>query len=397
VTAISEREFRETLDTLGLNPEHGNWDSICHFNLIMELEARWNAKIPIEDVEKLKTFHDFYFRIPCRPAKVLALDADNTLWRGIVSEDGADAVTPYVNFQQGLKSLRAKGVMLVLLSKNDPPFEGKSPIEKVFARQDVPLNLSDFAFIGVNWEPKAGNLLAAAKALNVGIDSFVFVDDNLHERGQMMAHLPAVMTFENIDAWITSEMVGLAEFLDDQYFSDIGKTQEDILRAQRPAVILPSQDSAMSFSKADYLKTLELKVTPSLATESDIPRLAQMAGKTNQFNATTIRRSEDEFRQILLDKSKRVYVFRLSDKFGQMGIVCFIVVDITQYRITDFTMSCRAMGRTLEFFAYNYICDEIGNEKSIAIDFSPTAKNAPFAAFLKRLNDGERTSFCKYV
>jgi FkbH-like protein len=122
-----------------------------------------------------------------------------------------------------------------------------------------------------------------------------------------------------------------------------------------------------------------------------------MAGKTNQFNATTIRRSEDEFRQILLDKSKRVYVFRLSDKFGQMGIVCFIVVDITQYRITDFTMSCRAMGRTLEFFAYNYICDEIGNEKSIAIDFSPTAKNAPFAAFLKRLNDGERTSFCKYV
>ena len=110
--AVSEREFRETLDALRLNPEHGEWDSICHFNLVMELEARWGAKIPMEDVEKLKTFHDFYFRLPCRPAKVLAVDADNTLWKGIVSEDGAESVVPYAGFQEGLKSLRAKACCL---------------------------------------------------------------------------------------------------------------------------------------------------------------------------------------------------------------------------------------------------------------------------------------------
>lgn len=395
MTAVLEREFRETLDALGLNPERGEWDSIRHFNLVMELEARWGARIPMEDVEKLSTFHDFYSRLPCRPAKVLAVDADNTLWKGIVSEDGSDAVVSYAGFQQGLKLLRSKGVMLALLSKNDPPCGGESPIEKAFARPDMPLDLSDFAFVGVNWEPKAGNLLAAARSLNVGIDSFVFVDDNPHERGQMKAHLPSVMTVDDIDSWISSEMGGLAERLGSTYFSDVGRTQEDILRAQRPAVILPPQGLETSFSKAEYLKTLELKVTPSLATEADVPRLAQMAGKTNQFNATTIRRSEDDFRRLLADGGKRVHVFRLSDRFGAMGIVCFVVADVKAHRITDFAMSCRAMGRTLEFFAYNHVCRELGGGRSPEVDFSPTEKNAPFAEFLKRLDSGERTTFCK--
>lgn len=397
MAAVSEREFRETLDALGLNPECGEWDSIRHFNLVMELEARWGARIPMEDVENLKTFRDFYFRIPCRPAKVLAVDADNTLWKGIVSEDGTDAVVPYVGFQQGLKSLRSKGVMLALLSKNDPPCGGKSPVEKAFIRSDMPLDLSDFAFVGVNWDPKAGNLLAAAKSLNVGVDSFVFVDDNPHERGQMKAHLPSVMTIDDIDPWIASGMDGLAESLGFTYFSDAGRTQEDILRARRPAVILPPQGMETSFSKAEYLKTLEIKVMPSLATDADVPRLAQMAGKTNQFNATTIRRSEDGFRRLLADAGKRVYVFRLSDRFGAMGIVCFVVADVESRRITDFAMSCRAMGRTLEFFAYNHVCRELGGDQSLEIDFSPTERNAPFAAFLKRLADGERTTFCERV
>ena len=393
--AVPEREFRETLDALGLNPERGEWDSIRHFNLVMELEARWGASIPIEDVENLKTFSDFYFRLPCRPAKVLAVDADNTLWKGIVSEDGAESVEPYVEFQQGLKALRSKGVMLALLSKNDPPSGGTSPIEKVFAREDVPLSIDDFSFVGVNWEPKAGNLLAAAKALNVGTDSFVFVDDNPHERAQMKSHLPEVMVLGDVEAWIAKGMDGLAEELSVSYFADAGKTEEDILRAKRPVMILPSGGLDNEFSKADYLKTLELKVLPSLAGEADIPRLAQMAGKTNQFNATTIRRSEDDFRRLLADCSRRVYVFRLSDKFGAMGIVCYVVVDAASHRITDFVMSCRAMGRTLEFFALRHVCDALGVEPSaVGIDFHRTEKNAPFAAFLERVAAGDTATYC---
>ncbi len=393
MTAVTERAFRETLDALGLNPEKGAWDSIRHFNLVMELEARWGAKIPIQDVEKLQSFSDFYFRVPCRPAKVLAVDADNTLWDGIVSEDGAADVEPYAAFQRGLLALKAKGVLLVLLSKNDPPDGGRSLIEQVFARADMPLSLNDFAFVGVSWEPKPGALLAAAKALNVGTDSFVFVDDNPHERAQMKAHLPEVMVVEEMESWQTKGMEGLAESLGDTYFAEAGRTEEDRLRAQRPVILSEPGLAEAAFVRGDYLKTLELKVASSRAEEADVPRLAQMAGKTNQFNATTIRRNEEEFRALLADPAKRVYVFRLSDKFGAMGIVCFVVADVAVRRITDFVMSCRAMGRTLEFFAYRHVCQDLGAE-TVPIDFRATAKNGPFAAFLEKLAHGERETFC---
>lgn len=393
MTAITEREFREAIDALGLNPDRGDWDSIRHFNLVMELEARWGAKIPISDVERLKTFHDFYFRIPIRPAKVLAVDADNTLWGGIVSEDGPDSVVPHVGFQNGLLALRSKGVMLALLSKNDPASGGRSPIERTFARDDMPLSLGDFSFVGVSWEPKPGNLLAAAKALNVGRDSFVFVDDNSHERAQMRAHLPEVMVVEDMERWCAHGMDGLAEHLGETYFADMGRTDEDRLRAMRPSNLTRLDPAQMEFSKADYLKTLGLRVSPSLATAGDIPRLAQMAGKTNQFNATTIRRNEDDFRRLLGDPDKRVYAFRLSDRFGELGLVCYVVVDVARMAIEDFVMSCRAMGRTLEFFAYGYVCRELGR-KAMEIDFVATAKNAPFAAFMDRLAHGEAGTFC---
>ena len=386
MTAVTEREFRDTLDALGLNPERGVWDSIRHFNLVMELEARWGAKIPMGDVEKLKTFHDFYFRLPCRPAKVLAVDADGTLWRGIVSEDGPDDVEPFTAFQKGLLDLKGRGVMLVLLSKNDPPDGGRSPLERVFARSDMPLKLDDFAFAAVNWEPKPGNLLAAAKALNLGADSFVFVDDNVHERAQMKGHLPEVMVAEGVfeGHGVQPSASGLSA-----YFADMGKTEEDLLRTRRPVI-----QNVAEFSKAEYLKTLELEVTPSLATEADVPSLAQMAGKTSQFNATTIRRNEEEFRALIGDGSRRVYVFRLRDRFGEMGIVCYVVADVVARRITDFVMSCRAMGRTLEQFAYRHACRELGCE-ALPVDFRATPKNGPFAAFLAKLAAGETETFCR--
>lgn len=395
MTAVSEREFREIIDSLGLNPDKGDWDSIKHFNLVMELEARWGAKIPIEDVEKLKTFNDFYFRIPYRPGKVLAVDADNTLWEGIVSEDGPEGVVPYSEFQNELKELRARGVILVLLSKNDIPNGGSSPVERAFARDDMPLKISDFSFVGVNWEPKPGNLIVAAKNLNVGIDSFVFVDDNPHERAQMKAHLPSVMVAEGMEGWISSKMRGLAQELGSTYFADIGKTQEDILRAQRSSQADGGALLDAAFSKKEYLETLQLKVEPSVAGEADIPRLAQMAGKTNQFNATTIRRTEKDFIDLLADDAKKIFVFRLSDRFGPMGIVSYVVVDSTTGRVTDFVMSCRAMGRTLEFFVYKYVSGMFDDSAPFEIDYVPTEKNGPFADFLHKINDGDIVTYCK--
>lgn len=305
-----------------------------------------------------------------KPSKILAVDADNTLWNGILSEDGRDALVEFRDFQRGLKALRADGVLLVLLTKNDPTDS--------FMRSDMTLRDEDFAVRRINWSPKAGNLIQACRELNLSPDSVVFVDDNPHERAQMTAHLPVVSV-----APFPNDMTRPAQFLRrlrEYFFADMGKTEEDRLRAAnyaaRAAAKIPDASSL-----EDYLTGLELRVTPSFAAERDLDRLAQMAGKTNQFNATTLRRSRAEFSALITDPEKRVFVFRARDKFGEQGIVCYVVVDMTLRHITDFVMSCRAMGRTLEHFAFAFVCDAVGFTP--AVDFAPTAKNAPFRQFLE--------------
>ena len=297
--------------------------------------------------------------------KVLAVDADNTLWRGILSEDGPDALVPFTEFQEGLRRLRDDGVVLVLLSKNDP-FE-----------------LDWFTLCKVNWAPKAGNLIEACRELNLGTDSVVFVDDNPYERAQMAAHLPEVAV-----APFPDDLTHPQQFLRrlrEYFFSGAGQTEEDRLRAadyaRRARASFPA-----GASRADYLDSLGLWVKPALAAEADLDRLAQMAGKTNQFNSTTIRRTREEFAEMLADQDKRVFAFRAGDRFGEQGLVCYVVVDVPSRRITDFVMSCRAMGRTLEHFAYGHVCGQLGFVP--AVDFIPTAKNAPFAAFLREIEDG---------
>ena len=136
------------------------------------------------------------------------------------------------------------------------------------------------------------------------------------------------------------------------------------------------------------MKGLRLTVKAARATSEDVPRLAQMAGKTNQFNATTIRRSADEMATLVADSAHRVWTFRAGDAFGEMGLVCYVVYDCATARVTDFVMSCRAMGRTLEHFAVNYIRRALADEGLLlaGIDCVPTAKNGPFRAFLSTLD-----------
>lgn len=325
---------------------------------------------------------EFRFLVGASPKKILAVDADNTLWDGIVSEDGPESVTPYVDFQNGLLSLRSRGVLLVLLSKNDPPTSG-TPIERAFARRDMPLKIEDFAAVGVNWSPKAGNLAEICRQLNLGADSVVFVDDNSHERAQMKAHLPVVAVPE-----FPGDLSRPAQFLrrlDEAFFRGVGGTEEDRARADMyRAESVRKTVAAQSATLDDYLDGLELVCHVARATEADVPRLAQMAGKTNQFNATTIRRGEADMAALVDDPGKRVWAFRASDRFGDMGLVCYVVYDVRSARITDFVMSCRAMGRTLEHFALNHVRAEVAAEglSLTGIDFLPTAKNGPFKAFL---------------
>ncbi len=321
---------------------------------------------------------EFEFKKSVTPGvkKILAVDADNTLWRGILSEDGMDALEPFTEFQNALLEFRARGILLVLLSKNDP-FE---------FRADMPIQRGDFAALGVNWGPKAGNLIEICRALNLGTESVVFIDDNPHERAQMAAQLPevAVVPFPN-------DMSHPRQFirrLETYFFPREVQTKEDTLRNQDYASRAARESLAAGAATVDdYLDALCLRVEPRLATAADLPRLVQMAGKTNQFNATTIRRDRGSFDLLVADAQKKVFVFQTADKFGEQGIVCYIVVDLILRRITDFVMSCRAMGRTLEQFAYTYVARQICFLPEI--DFVRTAKNHPFEEFWKEVGEGK--------
>ena len=339
--------------------------------------------------------------------KVLAVDADNTLWHGILSEDGPDALVPCEEFQKGLKSLADDGVVLVLLSKNDP-----GSIESLASHNSSLFTLtSSFAASRVNWEPKAGNLIEICRELNLGLDSVVFVDDNPHERAQMKAHLPEVtvapwngwrkdgewgMGNRDQESWSREQVLKerqLVRRLREYFFADVGKTAEDKLRAADYRRRLNDAAFSPRMDKNDYLRSLDLWVEARPAEARDLDRLAQMAGKTNQFNATTIRRPRSEFESLLsptptLFSNYTVFVFRAGDRFGEQGIVCYVIIDREGRRITDFVMSCRAMGRTLECFAYEWVANRVGFRPSI--DFVPTAKNAPAKEFVEKVAKGGR-------
>ena len=330
----------------------------------------------------LKAVEDeFWWAVMAREAKVLALDADNTLWRGIVSEDGCRTVEPFAELQRGVLALRDAGALLALLTKND-----MSAVLETLRRADMPLDAGDFAYLGANWSPKPGNLLAAAKTLNLSPDAFVFLDDNAYERAEMRARVPqAAVPPYGADAGVVQTLRRLRTY----FFSHLGRTDEDRRRAA-----MYSEESARRASAAgaatleEYQESLELRARFARATEADVPRLAQMAGKTNQFNATTRRLTEDDFRAILEDPARRVCTVRASDRFGDMGIVCYAVYDVSTARLTDFVMSCRAMGRTLEGFVLNSIVAALSAEgRSLAgIDYVPTVRNGPFKTFLNGLD-----------
>ncbi|MBR4939387.1 MAG: hypothetical protein IKZ22_10985, partial [Kiritimatiellae bacterium] len=168
------------------------------------------------------------------------------------------------------------------------------------------------------------------------------------------------------------------------FFFNAGATAEDRLRNADYRRRGAADELRLAFADAGgYLDSLGLYVQPSTAQETDLDRLAQMAGKTNQFNATTVRRSREDFAALIADPDKKVFVFKAGDRFGEQGLVCYIVADLPSRRITDFVMSCRAMGRTLEYYAYYHAEKELGF--SAPIDFTPTAKNAPFREFLAAL------------
>lgn len=315
--------------------------------------------------------------------KVLALDLDNTLWGGIVSEDGASGVEPNLALQREALELRARGVLLVALSKNDP--------EDVAPMWDDPrmlLRADDFAAMRINWDAKSGNLADVAKELALGADSFVFVDDSPSNRAEMRASLPEV---------------AVSQFPPDlgQYFPRRSVTEEDRARAEMYKAESKRREAAAGMTYDDYLRSLGIVNEVRPVSAADVPRIVQLSQRSNQMNVLTVRRTENEILGFASDPSRVMLSLRSSDRFGDLGLVAFVNARIEGGRaeIEDFVMSCRAMNRRIEFALEAELEQELAARgvSELAACWRRTEKNGPSRDLFDRLgfvleweSDGER-------
>lgn len=316
-----------------------------------------------------------------RERKVLVADLDGTLWGGIVGEDGVDGVEigmesplgrAHADFQRLLKSFGERGVLLAVCSKNDATL-----VREVFARRtEMPLREDDFVEIVANWGPKAGNLAELAARLNLGLDSFVFLDDRKAEREAMRRAHPEVAVPELPED--PAEWVGFLERLD-LFGSTVGSADDALRRERYRAEAQRTVRRADFADEAEFLRDLKMVAEEVPFVGETVGRIARLVQRTNQFNLTTKRYSECDLRRFQDDPSTVPLVLRLADRFGDLGIVSFILGVRTgdALEIDSWLMSCRAIGRGLELFAFNRL---VAKAKALGLKtlvgrYLPTARN----------------------
>jgi FkbH-like protein len=255
-----------------------------------------------------------------KPYKVIVVDCDNTLWRGVCGEVGARGVQlddAAIALQRFVLRQKQQGMLLCLCSKNS-----EEDVNRVFeTRTDMPLKRSDFVDERINWQPKSENLISLAAGLNLGLDSVVFMDDNVVECAEVAAACPQVLTLQ-----IPVERSELQRLLDHTWiFDHFTQTEEDAKRTelyqadrQRRKVEKQSGDFRA------FLASLNLEVEIQPATRSDLARIAQLSQRTNQFNFTTIRRTEAQFEALIAQGNVECQTVRVSDRFGEYGLVGLI-------------------------------------------------------------------------
>ncbi len=318
--------------------------------------------------------------------KCLVLDCDNTLWGGIIGEDGIDGITlgpdwpgrEYVNFQKAVLELYQQGVILAINSKNNE----QDVMQVLREHPHMILKEEHFASIIVNWDPKPQNMVKLADQMNIGLDSLVFVDDNPAERQLMRQMQPQVEVLEMPDNPALFEKT----LRETSFFAKASLTEEDKKRGEIYAAQRKRKELQKSFvSLDDFLKSLEMVCSIRLAEEKDTKRAAQLTQRTNQFNLTTRRYSEADITGLLANPDWRIYVLGLKDKFGDNGTVGLALVETGAkfWRVDTFLMSCRVIGRQVEDALVDRICRdaiETGCVK-VAAEYIPTAKNNPAADF----------------
>jgi FkbH-like protein len=293
--------------------------------------------------------------------KVIVCDLDNTLWGGVVGDDGANniklgAPDPvgecFHAFQTALKGLRSRGILLAICSKNDEKF-ALSVIEEHPA---MALRKSDFVAWRINWKDKAENLLGLAEELNLGLDSFVFLDDSPQERDQVRQVLPQVFTPN-----LPTSPSDLAPFLSSlSCFETPSLGKEDFERTEMYQAERGRKETLdVSGDVENWLRSLQIEVRAARLRRESLPRAAQLLNKTNQFNLSLRRLEEKSFWDWAEEPGNAAYTFHVCDRFGDFGLTGLASFSLagTEARIVDFVMSCRVMGKKVEEALLGYTLD----------------------------------------
>ncbi len=313
------------------------------------------------------------------PAKVLVLDCDNTLWRGVVGEDGVEGIQvtqAHLELQDFAIEQQRKGVLVCLASKNT---EG-DVLNVLDMRPDMRLRGSHIVSHRINWLTKPANIRSLAEELNLGLDSFVFLDDNPVECAQMRAELPQVITLQ------VPEESGYSAFLRNLWvFDKLGITAEDASRTQMYRENVARRAVEQSTSDiGTFLAALEMKIDIATPSEEEWPRLEQLTQRTNQFNFTTRRRSASELRS-LAQAGATVLRVRVADRFGDYGIVGLLVAETvgTTLRVDSLLLSCRVLGRGVEHSMLRRLGEDalLAGLMQVSLVHMPTVRNVPARAF----------------
>jgi FkbH-like protein len=324
--------------------------------------------------------------------KVLILDLDNTLWGGVVGEDGIDGIKIsesgigriFLDIQKQLVSLKKIGILLCIVSKNN-----YYDIEEVFQKnKNLLLSFDDFIVKKINWKIKSENIIEISNELNLGIDSFVFIDDNpmeLEEVKSVLFGIDTIMVPEKIHNYPNYLREKIFDFFTPKTITeeDLSRNNDYLLNQKREQL----QKNSISFE--DFLKSLEIKILLKKMDLSQIERVYQIINKTNQFNLMTKRYSQDELLKYI-DDGKYIYVADVEDKFGKNGLVFVIMFHINENcaYLDNLLMSCRVMGRQIEYSIIKKIENILStkNIHSFITYFDPAPKNVPVKELFEKLN-----------
>jgi FkbH-like protein len=322
--------------------------------------------------------------------KCIVLDLDNTLWGGVVGEAGLEGILlgptpegrPFLEFQKHLLSLFRRGVILAINSRNN----AEDALAVLRHHPHMILKEKHFAAMRMNWDDKVANMKSLAEEINIGLDSLVFFDDDHMNREMISEFLPdvTVVDLPNDSALYVKTLMDL------NYFHSMSITEEDKKKGRMYSEEKKRREVAQSTTDlTEYLRRLDVTVSIEEAKSLTIPRISQLTQKTNQFNMTTRRYTEEAITQYAESDKYRVVSIHVSDKFGNNGLTGVAIVekgDKGAWRIDTFLLSCRIIGRRVEETLLAYVINEAKKEGANLLygEFITSRKNKPAKDFYNR-------------